>query len=159
MPSSTILYAEDDENDAFFMQRALTRMGRRGDLRVVQNGELATCYLSGTGNFARREEFPLPGWLLLDVKMPAMSGLEVLAWVRQRAEFNGLPVVMLTSSTQQTDVEFAAAHGANAYLVKPSRADSLPELLTALLAAPRPEIMAGSRLDIPGNQLPKIGAG
>ena len=156
MPSSTILYAEDDENDAFFMQRAFTRMGRRGDLRVVLNGQLATDYLTGAGSFANREGFPLPGLLLLDVKMPAMSGLDVLAWVRARPEFNALPVVMLTSSTQETDIAFCAAHGANAYLVKPSRADTLSELMTALLAAQPPDFTARRWLNVPGNQLLEV---
>ncbi len=159
MDNKRVLYAEDDENDVYFMERAFNEMGARGDLRVVCNGQLATEYLAGTGAFGSREEFPLPGLLLLDVKMPEMSGLEVLSWVRQRPEFKRLTVVMFTSSTQPADVEYCAAHGADAYLVKPSQAGHLSELMPLVLAARTTEVEGGRRLEIPGNQLPELGPG
>jgi len=159
MSNPIVLYAEDDENDAFFMRRAFAKIGRPEDLRVVCNGQLVTEYLLGTAAFESREEFPLPGLLLLDVKMPKMSGLEVLQWVRQRPEFNGLVVVMLTSSTQPKDIEFCAAHRANAYLVKPVRSDLLYDLITQVLATGVTESAGARRLDLPGNQLPEVDPG
>lgn len=153
MENKRVLYAEDDENDAFFMERAFTEMGAGGCLRVVCNGELATEYLAGTGAFGSRAEFPIPDLLLLDVKMPEMSGLEVLSWVRQRPEFKRLTVVMFTSSTQPADVEYCAAHGADAYLVKPSQAARLKDLMPLVLAARMTEVEGRRRLEIPGNQL------
>ncbi len=153
MYPKNVLYAEDDDNDAFLMQRAFAKIGKPEALRVVVNGQLATQYLSGQGEFGSREEFPLPEMLLLDVKMPEMSGLEVLRWIRERPAFSALTVVMLTSSTQPKDVEFCAAHGANAYLVKPCQSDLLYELMPKVLAAGVTKSEGVRRLEIPGNQL------
>jgi CheY-like chemotaxis protein len=125
----TVLYAEDDANDAFFMEIAFEDLKRAESLRIVTNGKKAIEYLTGAGEFADRVKYPAPTLLLLDVKMPAMSGLEVLAWVRARPEFRTLPVVVFSSSTQDADIEFCRAHGANAYLVKPSNADNLAALV------------------------------
>lgn len=154
MRASMVLYAEDDENDAFFMERAFSIMKERSRLRVVSNGQLVTDYLSGAGAFADREQYPLPALLLLDVKMPHMSGLDVLKWARARPEFDRLPVVMFTSSTQQKDIDFCAAHGASAYLVKPPRADQLADLMPHVLEAAMGAAPANRRLNLPGNQLP-----
>lgn len=125
-----VLYAEDDENDAFFMQRAFAKLGRPGALRVVPNGTEAVAYLAATPSAVAR-----PGLVLLDVKMPEMSGLETLAWIRARPEFNPLPVVMFTSSTQESDVSFSRTNGANGYVVKPSNADRLSHLVAGIVAA------------------------
>ena len=82
--TTAVLYAEDDENDVFFMERAFSKLQLRDALRVVPNGRAALEYLSGAGVFADRTKHPLPELLLLDVKMPEMSGLEVLKWARAR---------------------------------------------------------------------------
>jgi len=152
MPHPVVLYAEDDENDTFFMERAFAKIGARDSLRVVPNGQLATDYLLGAGGFANREKFPHPDLLVLDVKMPQLSGLETLECIRQRREFDGLKIVMLTSSTQESDVDFCAANGANAYLVKPSRADQLAELIPQVLTAAS-KAEGNRRLDLAGNLL------
>jgi CheY-like chemotaxis protein len=149
-PPLLVLYAEDDENDAFFMLRAFAKMKRPATLRVVRNGRQAIEYLEGGGTFSNRQEHPLPALLLLDVKMPEVSGMEVLKWVRARPGFARMPVTMFTSSTQESDVAFSRAHGANAYLVKPSNAQHLALLMEDLLSAAEactPE----ARLRVPGN--------
>lgn len=148
----TVLYAEDDENDAFFMRRAFTKMGGRHSLWIVSDGLRAVEYLSGEGEYADRSKFPFPISLLLDIKMPVMSGL--LKWVRGRPEFSALRVVMFTSSTQPADLAFCAAHGANAYLVKSSNADELSKLIPQLLPSVASGSLDGGRLAVPGNQLP-----
>jgi len=151
-----ILYAEDDENDSYFMERAFSEMGAPERLRTVGNGELATEYLSGVGQFGDRKKYPLPTVLLLDIKMPKMTGLEVLHWVRQRPEFSGLTVIMFTSSTQPADIAFCAAHGANAYLAKESRSDRLSARMPKILEAKSHLATGKNRLELSDNQLPRL---
>lgn len=154
MNSRTIvLYAEDDANDAFFMEVAFEDLKRADTLRIVRNGKKAVEYLTATGEFADRATFPLPDLLLLDVKMPAMSGLEVLAWVRTRPEFKALPVVIFSSSTQDSDIEFCRTHGANAYLVKPSNADNLAALVKKIDVALTEKTDAAGVLVVDGNRI------
>jgi len=148
-----VLYAEDDENDAFFMQRAFARLAPAA-LTIVPDGSEAIAYLDGTGAFSDRKSHPLPGLLLLDIKMPNVRGLEVLAWVRQQKKFNDLPIVMLTSSTQAKDIELSRQQGADAYLVKPSQARELIGLMERLIAAlPTKTENDEARLLIPENLL------
>ena len=132
---SSILYAEDDENDVFFMERAFSKLQLRKALQVVPNGRAAVEYLSGVGAFADRTRHPLPDVVLLDLKMPEMSGLEVLQWARERPEYKSLPILLFTSSTQRTDIDFSRHHGATAYLVKPSNAEHLAVLVNKILEA------------------------
>jgi CheY-like chemotaxis protein len=151
--TNIVLYAEDDANDAFFMEIAFEELQRANSLRIVRNGKKAVEYLLGSGEFADRAQFPPPDLLLLDVKMPAMSGLEVLAWVRARPEFGHVPVVIFSSSTQDSDIDFCRANGASAYFVKPSNSDNLAALLRqidqALAARPGPT----SVLAVEGNRI------
>lgn len=135
MPVNSVLYAEDDENDVFFMQRAFRKLDLKPVLRVVPNGKVATEYLSGAGPFGDRSTHPLPQLLLLDLKMPIMSGLEVLEWARAHGEFASLPIVLFTSSTQKSDVDFCRLHGADAYFAKPSNSSHLEGLMRSILAA------------------------
>jgi len=148
-----VLYGEDDANDAFFMERAFAKLGRREALRIVPNGGIAVQYLEGAGKFADRSQYPDPSLLLLDVKMPEVSGLEALAAVRRRVAFAAIPVAMFTSSTQATDIAFCRAHGANAYLVKPSNAAGLAPLVEGLLRAIERFSVESPRLAIDGNLL------
>lgn len=153
---SGVLYAEDDENDAFFMRRAFGKLRNPPALRIVPDGRKAVDYLSGAGTFADRAANPLPLLLLLDIKMPYLTGREVLTWVRQQPALAPLPVVMLTSSTQTGDIEYCRKAGANAFLVKPSQAERLGELAQSIAnlcaTLPMPPAATGT-LAINGNQL------
>jgi CheY-like chemotaxis protein len=80
-----ILYAEDDPSDAILFQRAFKQAGVKSRVVVVPNGKTAIDYLNGNGLYADRAQHPLPCLVLLDLKMPAMSGLEVLQWIRGTA--------------------------------------------------------------------------
>lgn len=135
MTPGIVLYADDDENDRLLMRHAFRKADAGGTLRVVSDGQQAVDYLSGAGAFASREKNPLPHLLLLDVKMPGLSGFEVLRWVRGHARFRKLPVVMLTSSNQDADFRLADALGATAYLIKPSRLSDLVDLIAQVRAA------------------------
>jgi CheY-like chemotaxis protein len=123
-----LLMVEDDPNDAFLIQRAMRRAGLP-EAAHVTNGEEAVDYLSARGKFANRI---LPRVLLLDLKLPRLSGLEVLRWLRSEPSLKHLPVVMLTSSAQQSDIASAYSLHANSYLVKPVDADALKEMIRSL---------------------------
>ena len=127
-----ILLAEDDPNDVLLIQRAFQRSLVANPLQVVRDGEEALAYLSGQGLFADRERHPLPVLMLMDLKMPRKSGLEVLEWVRRQPGLKRLPIVVLTSSNQNPDINRAYELGANSYLVKPAGFDSLLELVKNL---------------------------
>ena len=124
-----ILLAEDDDNDVFFMQRALLKAEIKFPLQVVQNGQQAVDYLNGEGNFSDRAKHPLPSLILLDLKMPFLDGFEVLDWIRSQSLLKNLPVVVLTSSAEERDRRKAAELGAKAYFVKPPNPETLKEIL------------------------------
>jgi CheY-like chemotaxis protein len=87
MTPNTILLVEDNEDDAFFMKRALHDAGIRNRVIHVEDGRQAIDYLSGTGEFADRERAPIPMIVFLDLKLPFKSGHEVLEWIRQQPQF------------------------------------------------------------------------
>lgn len=124
-----ILLAEDDENDVFLMRRALERAGVPNPLFVVRNGQEAIDYLSGKGQYAERQKFPVPGLMLLDLKMPWMDGFDVLKWLRGQPKFDRFPVVVMTSSKLQADVDQSRELGVFDYRVKPQSFDDLVRLL------------------------------
>ena len=114
-----ILLAEDNETDVLLTRRAFKKVGLLNPMQVVSDGEEAIAYLSGTGKYANRAEYPLPVLLLLDLKMPKKNGLEVLEWVRQQPTLRALRIVVLTTSDLYRDVNRAYELGANSYIVKP----------------------------------------
>lgn len=124
-----ILLAEDDENDIFLMGRAFDRAGIPNPLFVVRNGQEAIDYLAGAGDYAQRDKHPLPGLMLLDLKMPWMDGFDVLKWLRSQPQFDTLPVVVLTSSKLQADVDQSRQLGVYDYRVKPHGFEDLVRLL------------------------------
>ena len=125
IPAKPILYAEDDQNDVFFMQRAFKQAGIITPLHIVTNGMLAIDYLAGCGPYANREQHPIPGLVLLDLNMPGKSGLDVLKWIRTQPSISTLPIVVITSSNQDSDIHRAYLLGANGYLIKPGKPDEL----------------------------------
>jgi len=127
-----ILVVEDDPNDVLLIQRAFDKARILNPLQTVGNGDDAVAYLAGEGSFADRQRHPFPVLVLLDLKLPRRSGLEVLEWIRGQVGLKRLPVVVLTSSKETTDVNQAYDLGANSYLVKPVGFDSLLELVKSL---------------------------
>lgn len=92
-----VLYVEDDEGDRFFMEHAFKTAGLSSALRMVHDGRAAVQYLAGTGQFADRALHPVPRLVLLDLKLPELSGFEVLEWLRKRSEYASLPVIIFSS--------------------------------------------------------------
>jgi CheY-like chemotaxis protein len=130
--SNTILLVEDEENDVFFLKHAFEEVGIPNPLQVAEDGQEALDYLSGHGEYADRERFPLPCLILLDLKLPRVMGFEVLKWIREQPALKALVVIILTSSCLQPDIEKAYELGANAYLVKPSSPPELRELAAGI---------------------------
>lgn len=128
----TLLLVEDDVNDVLLFRRAMTKCNLANPLQVVGDGDAAVAYLAGKGLYAERDVYPLPALILLDLKLPRKSGLEVLEWLRQQPGISRLPVVIMTSSQESTDVARAYELGANSYLVKPVEFNSLLEMVKAL---------------------------
>lgn len=156
MFATTILQVEDDENDVFFFQRALNKVGIAHPPQVVHDGQEAIDYLQGIGKFAERAKFPLPGLILLDLKLPFVMGLDVLKWIRQQPELTCI-VIILSSSREEGDVAEAYRSGANAYLVKPVDVSELEVLVRAIndfwlmQNTPPPLCPAGRGLNISAN--------
>jgi CheY-like chemotaxis protein len=114
----TILYAEDESTDAFFLERALRRAGVPQRLIVVPHGQAAIDYLTKITHNARDFD-TLPALVLLDVNMPGLSGFDVLEWIRAMPGLESLVTLMFSSSEHPSDVRRAYALEANGYLVKP----------------------------------------
>ena len=128
----TILLVEDDANDVLLVRRAFSKAGTLAAIAAVADGQAAVDYLSGNGGYGNRDMHPLPALVLLDLKLPRKSGHEVLQWLRGHARLKRLPVVILTSSQESSDVNRAYDLGANSYLVKPVAFDSLYQLAQTL---------------------------
>ena len=126
------LLIEDTEDDILLIQRAFKKGNILNPLQVVRSTDEAIAYLSGSGRFANRAEYPLPELVLLDLKMPGKDGFEVLKWIRQRPDFRALRVVVLTSSSNIRDVNLAYQLGANSFLVKPVDFERFVEISQAL---------------------------
>jgi CheY-like chemotaxis protein len=126
-----ILQVEDDPNDVFLLQHAINKVGVANPIQVARDGQEAIDYLQGAGRFDDRDQFPLPCLILLDLKLPYIMGLDVLRWVRTQSNL-AIPVVMLTASAEDTDIEAAYRLGASAFLTKPSEASKLEDMVKAI---------------------------
>jgi CheY-like chemotaxis protein len=132
MKPCPVLYAEDDDNDAFLMQRAFGKNAIRHPLHIVPDGTEAIRFLSDAIQRAGRHEGPLPGLILLDLNLPRITGLEVLKWIREQPELRAVCVLVFTSSSQDRDIQTAYALGANGYLVKPVSSEKLLEMIASV---------------------------
>jgi CheY-like chemotaxis protein len=128
----TILLAEDDPDDAELIGIALQRSKLPHALHHVRDGEAAILYLAGEDRSSNGDQFPRPDVFLLDLKMPRKNGFEVLQWLRSRGDWTGLPVVILTSSDEPSDIRRARDLGATSYLTKSASFQNVLDLLGTL---------------------------
>ncbi len=126
------LLVEDNSDDLLLLRRAFRKAKILNPVQIAARGEEAIAYLSGTAKYSNRVEFPLPGLVLLDIKMPRIDGFEVLRWVRTRPGLSSLRVIILTSSNDMRDVNTAYQLGANSFLVKPVDFERFVEISEAL---------------------------
>lgn len=132
MTNPCVLYIEDDDNDIVLLRSAFKRANIANPLQIVTDGQMAIDYLTGTGPFADRSEYPLPGLVLLDLKVPKKSGLEVLGWIRGQPSLKSVVVIILTSSPNIEDATQASELGANSFVVKPSNVKQLADFARRL---------------------------
>ncbi len=153
MAPMSILYAEDDEAVALLFRRVFAKASLEQAVHCVPDGRAAIAYLSGEGVYSNRERYPLPGLVLMDLNMPHVSGFELIRWIRAHADFANLPLIMLTSSAEQSDINTAFALGANGYVTKPSTIDKTLAVFGDLIAVcQQNEFNADGWLSFPGNQ-------
>jgi CheY-like chemotaxis protein len=126
-PNGSILVVEDNQDDAFFISRALRNNGLDGPLNVVNDGQAAVEFLHKLAGASPAANRLAPCLVLLDLNLPFKSGLEVLSWIREHPVWKTLIVIVLTSSTSEADREKAYSLGANSYVIKPADGTRLTE--------------------------------
>lgn len=114
-----ILLVEDNPDDIELTRRALERSHVANSLKIVNDGAEALDYLFGRGDYEGRDREDDPCLVLLDIRLPKVSGLEVLREIRSSPELRRIPVVMLTSSNEESDLIESYEYGANSYIRKP----------------------------------------
>ena len=127
-----ILVADDDPQDIALLKRAFIKAGISVPLYCVRDGQEAIDYLLGENGFSDREAYPFPSLLLLDIKMPRLSGFDVLSWLKSQPSLKRMPVLMFSSSNLRRDVNHSADLGANAFLQKPHSLEQLLHLVTSI---------------------------
>lgn len=123
----TVLLVEDDPADARLIMRAMEKVELPARVHHLKDGDEAVAYLSADRNYSD------PWLIIMDLKLPRRSGLEVLQWIReQQTDLARIPVVMLSSSHHAVDIQRAYEFGVNSYLVKPETSDQLLSMMTLL---------------------------
>lgn len=124
-----IVLVEDNPNDRELAIRALKKNQIANNIVVLEDGEQALDYLYGRGEFADHDTSVNPRLILLDLKLPKMDGLEVLKVIKGDPDKKTIPVVMLTSSKEESDVVESYRLGVNSYIVKPVDFDNFVEAI------------------------------
>lgn len=127
-----ILLVEDSQNDAELTIRALKKRNLANNLVHLKDGAEALDFIFANGDYSHRDVTNIPKVILLDLKMPKVNGLQVLAKIRADERTKMIPVVVLTSSKEDPDVEECYKLGANSYIVKPVEFDNFLEAVSSL---------------------------
>jgi CheY-like chemotaxis protein len=127
-----IMMVEDNPADAALFERRLWRSGLNQSLHVVTDGDEATRYLKGEGQYSDRVHFPMPSVLLIDLNVPGVDGFALIEWVRKNGETSDIPIIVYSGSASPEDAERAYALGANAYFVKLAKPAHFNLLFTAI---------------------------
>jgi CheY-like chemotaxis protein len=131
MTADVLLVAEDNPDDAFIFQMMFTKAALPQSLHIVEDGQQVIDWLSGNSPYSDRTKYPLPSYILLDIKMPVKTGFEALEWIRSQKVFHELPVIMLSSSDDPKDKKRAYELGVTNFFVKSPRLKDVLEYLSA----------------------------
>ncbi len=116
---TNILIVEDEEAHAELTKRAIRKAGHGNRVDIVMDGEEALDFLFNRGRYADRDQYPTPGLILLDIKLPGIDGIEVLKKIKEHPDLKKVPVIMLTTSKREEDIATSYSNYANSYLTKP----------------------------------------
>lgn len=129
---ATILLIEDEVWDATLLQQAFQKAKILNPVVHLRNGDEGLGYLAGVGKYSDRIQNPLPALIMLDLKLPGMTGLQLLQWMRTDRQVRRIPVVVLTQDENPTTINAAYDLGANSYLVKPGDPAEIARLVNAI---------------------------
>ncbi len=127
-----IILVEDNPNDIELMVHSLKKNHLANNLIVLEDGELALDYIFCRGQYSDRNSAELPKVIFLDLKLPKVNGLEVLGQVKSNDKTKKIPIVIVTSSREDPDIEAAYTLGANSYVVKPVDFDKFKKTINQL---------------------------
>jgi len=128
----TILLVEDTSSDARLLMRAFAKAEVQNPIKHLVTGDAALAYLQGLNEFSDRALHPLPILIILDLKLPGMSGLELLRWIRLQRPLRRIPVLVLTSESGGEFMEAAYDAGANSYLLKSFSTEEINRIVSLI---------------------------
>ncbi len=128
--TDVVLLVEDDEDDQVFFKRAVQKNHFPFLIHWARNGEEAKDYLSGAGEYADRQKFPYPKFIITDLKMPLHDGKEFLTWLKSHPKFSVVPTIIFGGTGAAKEVEDAYENlGAHSYMVKPATPQELERIV------------------------------
>jgi two-component system, response regulator len=148
MNNKLVLLIEDNTDDERLTLRALRRNNVMNEVVVAYDGQEALDYLFGSGSYLGRDMAVMPAVVILDLKLPKLSGFEVLKQIRMREDTKSIPVIVLTSSDDEAQVEECYRLGSNSYIKKPNDPEEYSDMILQLgmywlllNQAPRPKAL------------------
>jgi DNA-binding response OmpR family regulator len=130
--AKAILLVEDEQKDAQLVRLAFRKANVRRPVVVARDGQEAMVYLRGFGKYRDRTRYPNPCLIIVDLTLPGMNGVQLLGWLKGQPEFEQVPRVVLTGSSQERDRKLAMELGCRDYFVKPPELDKLVEIISVI---------------------------
>ncbi|OQA25812.1 MAG: Response regulator rcp1 [Verrucomicrobia bacterium ADurb.Bin345] len=127
-----LLLVEDDEADILLAQRAFERANIWNKVDVVRDGRETLEYLRNQGAYADKTKYPRPGIILLDLNLPGVDGREVLDTMYKDPNLKSIPVVIVSTSDYERDIEYGRARDVQHYIIKPIQVDNILETCSAV---------------------------
>jgi two-component system, chemotaxis family, response regulator Rcp1 len=132
MKAVNILLVEDNDGDILLTKEAFNEAKLKNEIAVVKDGEAALDYLFRREKYENDDTWALPDMILLDINLPRVSGLEVLAEIKRDAQLKVIPVIMLTTSESEKDIMTSYRHYANCYITKPVDLDKFLDVVKTI---------------------------